>query len=47
MVWSTDNVDGVESMLADEDLKQKMQDVGVLAPPEPTRLGELMPAGPG
>lgn len=34
LLWSTDNVDGVEAMLADEGLKQKMQDAGVLAPPE-------------
>ena len=34
VVWNTDNVDGVEAMLADEDLEQKMQDAGVLAPPE-------------
>jgi hypothetical protein len=34
VVWNTDNVDGVEAMLADEDLEQKMQDSGVLAPPE-------------
>lgn len=34
VVWNTDNVDGFEAMLADEDLKQKMQDAGVLAPPE-------------
>ncbi len=34
VVWNTDNVDGFEAMLADEDLKQKMQDAGVLASPE-------------
>ena len=34
LVWNTDNVDGIDAMLADEDLKQNMQDAGVLASPE-------------
>lgn len=34
LVWETDDVGGLDAMLADEGLKAKMQEAGVTGPPE-------------
>ena len=34
LVWSTDNTEGFQAMLASEELKAKMQEAGVVSEPE-------------
>ena len=34
IVWDADQLDGIKAMVASDDLKAKMQEAGVISPPE-------------